>query len=144
MEVFCLLKIKDCNYYSLGCLSQFQSWLFQPSSHLDQICLEKPDLSPCNACVFKLFNLTIQAVCYRRLCDRNHSIQQRTRLLRSLERVVVAKAELALQPKSCTRHTKPPVLSDHQNRWSPSHGWNEASGHLQTFDEGGSQSKGRA
>lgn len=107
MEAFCLLTVKDCNYHSLGCLSQFQSRLFQPSSYPDQIFLETPDVSQCTGCMFKLFYLTIWVVCYRRLYSRSHSIQWRIRLSRNWESVEVAQAELALQPKNSPRHTMP-------------------------------------
>lgn len=103
---------------------------------------QRPDLSQCNGCMFKLFYPSIWVVCYRRLYSRSNSIQWRTRHSRNWESVVVAQAELALQPKNSTRRNMPPILSDHHKRWSPSQGLNE-SFNLWTFDEGGSQSKGR-
>lgn len=66
--------------------------------------LERPDLLQGNGFMFKLFYLTIWDMCYRRLYSRNHSIQQRRRLSRNCESVVVAQAEMALQPKNSTRH----------------------------------------
>ncbi|KAM9273587.1 shieldin complex subunit 2 isoform 2-T5 [Morus bassanus] len=68
---------------------------------------------------------TPRSVCGRgNYYSRNHLNQWRTRLTRRHASAAVTRPELALVPSNSTQHITSPVLSDHQNRWSPK-SWTE-------------------